>query len=130
MATYLNPSFDDMVESFHNVAVQLQPRFDAGELTYTDIREVLLKYSDTAPPDYMYKPPKPLDIAVGDVGYICGDKFVKLGSIMPKYRGNIKHIDDYTSTSGPLESTPQPGGIIKLASPHRNTLLMSDAYSI
>lgn len=111
MVTFLVPSFDVMAERFKKLATNLEPSYRAGRLTYRDIRATMLKIPDLDP-GYMYKPEIPLNVAVGDIGYVRGIEFIKLASIKDEIQGTSKR-DEYLVASGPITSTDLADGVIR-----------------
>lgn len=111
MVNFMCPSFDVMTERFVNLATQLKPEYEDGKLTYPRIREELLKIPGMHP-TYLYKPIIPLEMTVGDLGYIRGTSFIKLDSIKPIICG-VHKMEDYTAVSGEITSTPLADGVIQ-----------------
>jgi hypothetical protein len=75
----------------------LKPAHDAGDLTYSVIREEMLKLPHINP-NRFFVPKVPIDIAFGDIGYMKDDVFVKLDNMRDAF-------DDQEGEINPLRST-------------------------
>lgn len=73
-----------------------------ASLTYTKIRETLLNI-DLFSPEHRYVPKTSLGVSLGDIGFVQGDKFVKLDSLRTMF-GKTCPMSDYTTASGKIES--------------------------
>ncbi|KAF8321703.1 hypothetical protein DL93DRAFT_1462919 [Clavulina sp. PMI_390] len=109
MVTFKCPSFDTMVSRFRSVVHEINLRED--ELTYKDIRQAIVSLPSLVP-TYMYKPPVPLDVVVGDIGYMHGGQFIRLGSIRPSIR-KISPLPEYILTTPDVTSREESEGVIR-----------------
>ncbi|KAG8851139.1 hypothetical protein FRB96_009480 [Tulasnella sp. 330] len=105
------------------------------ELTYSDIRRQLLR-APLAHLCFLYRPPKAIDISLGDIGYMNGNSFVKLANIKDDAtisivsNGNV----DYVHSAPPdIQSERLGDGTIKhsFRNPiHSNIVRQGDAEHI
>lgn len=98
-----------MEERFELLDNKLSPQFDDGSLTYTEIRDATLSLRHYSP-DYRYLPTIRLEAALGDIGYIDGDKFIKLDSIRDQIN-RTSNMKDYVSSSSTLKTDEVDGRI-------------------
>ncbi|KAG8869996.1 hypothetical protein FRB97_000465 [Tulasnella sp. 331] len=110
-------------------------RFSTRELTYPDIRRELLR-TPSAHLCFVYRPKKPIDVALGDIGYMKGGSFVRLANINEDFafvtvkNGNT----DYVRSAPPsIRSERLVDGTLKhtfLNPIHSNIVRQGDAEGI
>jgi hypothetical protein len=95
----------------------LKPAHDAGDLTYSVIREEMLKLPHINP-NRFFVPKVPIDIAFGDIGYMKDDVFVKLDNMRDAFANQEgetnKDYEDYLHASGPIISEDLGDGVTRL----------------
>ncbi|KAG9036531.1 hypothetical protein FRB95_008586 [Tulasnella sp. JGI-2019a] len=97
------PSFECLSERLTGLLGSLESRLMDGSLNYSQIRTAMSAIPGVDL-DYLYLPPIPLDVALGDIGYIKGDTFVKLYNIQQDipfdpvpYPGYFRASGDFTT---------------------------------
>ncbi|KAG8871785.1 hypothetical protein FRB98_000493 [Tulasnella sp. 332] len=82
LVAYDCPDFPFIERRLSGILNQLEGlrRFSTRELTYPDIRRELLR-TPSAHLCFVYRPKKPIDVALGDIGYMKGGSFVRLANI-------------------------------------------------
>ena len=104
-----------MSEWFTQLSGPLKPMHDTGHLTYSDIRRELLKFPINL--SRFFFPKVPIDVALGDVGYMKDEVFVKLDNMREAFIDHegeaIKGSEDYLTASGPIISEDLGEGVIR-----------------
>lgn len=117
LSAYHCPTFTLMSERLTNLSDTLRPAQNDGQLTYAMIRKEMLKLPQCNPTAF-FKPPVPLNIAYGDIGYMKDGDFVKLDNMRDAFKDETKinpHYEDYlrTSGAGAISSEDLGDGIIR-----------------
>lgn len=94
---------EKLEERFCKLATDLVSLCHHSKLTYTKIRETILRL-DRFSPEHIYVPNASLGVALGDIGYIQGDEFIKLDSLRAAF-SETSHLADYKAASGAMESS-------------------------
>ncbi|KAG9006146.1 hypothetical protein FRB94_012265 [Tulasnella sp. JGI-2019a] len=110
-ASYDCPSFNCLSERLTGLLRSLEPRLLDGTLDYPQIRAAM-----SAIPGielgYFIFPPTPLDVALGDIGYIKGDTFFKLHNIQDDIPFDPAPFPGYFRASGDFKTEQLANGDI------------------
>ncbi|KAG9036535.1 hypothetical protein FRB95_008590 [Tulasnella sp. JGI-2019a] len=97
------PSFECLSERLTGLLGSLKSCLMNGSLDYSQIRAAMSAIPGVDL-DYLYLPPIPFDVTLGDIGYIKGDTFVKLYNIQQDipfdpvpYPGYFRASGDFTT---------------------------------
>ncbi|KAF8321700.1 hypothetical protein DL93DRAFT_1453505 [Clavulina sp. PMI_390] len=102
-----------MVDRLQTLAGQLKLKHQDDELTYPAIRESLLELPGINPA-YIYKPDIPLKVELGDVGYLRGSEFIRLGTIRDSIAAHhLTSMPEYTTASSDISSVELLDGQIR-----------------
>ena len=106
-----------MSEWLTQLSELLKPMHVTGDLTYSDIRNEMLKIPHINPSRF-FLPKVPIDVAFGDVGYMKDDVFVKLDNMREAFIDHegeaIKGSEDYLTALGRIISEDLGDGVIRL----------------
>jgi len=110
------PTFTLMSERLTGLIQILKPFQGEGILTYAKIRSELLKLP-FCNPNFTFMPKEPLDVHVGDIGYMHHGAFLKLDSVVDYLRGGFVspsgRDDDYVRASGVIISEDLGNGVLR-----------------
>lgn len=116
------PTFCDLLKRLTGLQESLSKPYKSGTLTYRTIRSNMLRLKGLSL-SHMYYPPSPLDITIGDVGYMEGNTFVKLHNIREDYLGGDHPFDvydgsqfDYVRCSSPFVTDSTENGTLRYGS--------------
>jgi hypothetical protein len=96
-----------------DLAKALAESHQVRALTYSNIRSVMLQ-SPLVDFDHVYRPAAPLNLTVGDVGYMHDDSFVKLHNITTDVDLNPQQLNEsYNRSSGPWKAEESKDGVVR-----------------
>jgi hypothetical protein len=93
-------TFSDVVKGIDSLHAELEKRSRSGKLVFSEIRQLMKARESSA---FVYRPKVPLDVEVGDVGFMKEDGFVTLDNV----RNQLKF--EFACTKAPLTLTCSGG---------------------
>jgi len=106
------PSFEFMADRVNKTFLALDACSRFADPDYRVLRSRLLDIESLCL-NYPYFPPEPLDVQLGDIGYIRNDKFIKLTDRRQELKIVQKSIDPYITASGDHTSMDLGNGVVR-----------------